>query len=162
MPTESCVSVGDKQSLPSPSVADFVSENTESPHIFAKSSTSGLLNPFFYPLCINFIVRGRPAKVSPRYYNSLAYTLHVLRNGESDSDDSDSESSSSLSFQGKRDRRPERITPQVQVSKPSPRSEDQGDIESVFEEMRMLGLPTSFGHSKFRFVELVQAYFFLQ
>ncbi|KAL5968341.1 Trimethylguanosine synthase [Taenia solium] len=140
MPAESCVSFDDKQSLPSPLAADSVSEGTKPPSIFVKSSTS---------------VRCKSAKVSPKYYNSLAYTLSVLRNGESDSDDSDSESSSSLSLQSKQDRRPEWVVPQVQVSKSSPKSEDQGDVESILEEMRMLGLPTSFGHSKFSGIRTV-------
>ncbi|KAL5110020.1 Trimethylguanosine synthase [Taenia crassiceps] len=133
MPTESCEPVGDKQSSPSPLVAENVLEDRKLYPAFSKSSTS---------------VRDRSVKVSPKYYTSLAYTLSVLRKDGSDSDDSDSESSSSLSLQRKQDHRPACVIPHMQVSKSSPRLEGQGDIESVLEEMRMLGLPTSFGRSK--------------
>ncbi|KAH9283029.1 Trimethylguanosine synthase [Echinococcus granulosus] len=134
MPTEPCGAIESNQSLSSPIVAESIPEDAESSSIAAKPNSS---------------VKGRSAKVSPRYYNSLAYTLSVLKSSGNDSDDSDSESSSSPSLQEKQDYSPKYVIPQVQVSKPSPELEDQGNNKSIFEEMRMLGLPTSFGHPKF-------------
>ncbi|VDM34456.1 unnamed protein product [Hydatigera taeniaeformis] len=147
MPIEFGVPVGDKRGSSPHSVTGFVSKGINSSSASSKPRAFGSFNSSSYA---DFVVKARPAKISSRYYNSLAYTLSLLQNGESDSDDSDSESSSSQCLQEEQDLRPECVVPQVDISKPSQKLDDQRGIESVLEEMRLLGLPTSFGHPKFR------------
>lgn len=92
-----------------------------------------------------------PVKHSKRYYSSLTYVLHRLKNG----DDSSSSSSSSDEGDTLTERRIHRMSVKSswvqssEIASPpshSTRESTETDYyETVLEQMRALGLPTSFG-----------------
>ena len=99
---------------------------------------------------VNFLVKGKSAKSSSKYFNSLTYTLSILRNEGNSSDESDSESDS---FEAFTEHENIKASPCVDAPMSTTKREELDGYDAILEQMRMLGLPTSFGPSKNRFDE---------
>uniref|UniRef100_A0A5K3EVI4 Trimethylguanosine synthase n=1 Tax=Mesocestoides corti TaxID=53468 RepID=A0A5K3EVI4_MESCO len=91
-------------------------------------------------------VNSKSGKHSSKYYNSLTYTLSLLQNTETSSEDSESDSSSDFAEEGQKPKS-EWVASGGELAQPPSGlvSGKDFDYAVLIEQMRALGLPTSFG-----------------
>ncbi|VDD74463.1 unnamed protein product [Mesocestoides corti] len=96
--------------------------------------------------CLSSRINSKSGKHSSKYYNSLTYTLSLLQNTETSSEDSESDSSSDFAEEGQKPKS-EWVASGGELAQPPSGlvSGKDFDYAVLIEQMRALGLPTSFG-----------------